>query len=1627
MEAKVCLFMQGFLLQGSLWPINVNPVQAHLGLSSTVISKVASNAKVAASRKPRTLLPSTSNCKMASSSGATTNRPGKNLKAFVPAKRPIAARPSPGGVFTQFVMSKVGALQQKIPGVSTPQPLTGPQKFSIRPSPVMVVTPVVSSEPVQVCSPVTAAVTTTTPQVFLENVTAVTPMTTISDVGTKETTYSSGATTAGVVEVSETNTSTPITPTQSTATVNLIKTTGITTPVASVAFPKSLVASPPTITLPVASTASTSIVVVTTAASSSMVTTPTSSLGSVPIILSGIDGSPPVSQRPENAPQIPVATPQVSPNTVKRTGPRLLLIPVQQGSPTLRPVPNTQLQGHRMVLQPVRSPSGMNLFRHPNGQIVQLLPLHQLRGSNTQPNLQPVMFRNPGSVMGIRLPTPSKPSETPPSSASSSAFSVMNPVIQAVGSSPAVNVITQAPSLLSSGPSFVSQSGTLTLRISPPEPQSFASKAGSETKITYSSGGQPVGTASLIPLQSGSFALLQLPGQKPVPSSILQHVASLQMKRESQSADQKDETSFLKREQQDTKKTLQSEGEAIDSEANIIKQNSGAAASEEILHDSLGDGGDHLDEESLTEEGPITVKPSQPSCITASHIVGEDYKDDEEYGVRNENSSKEKRTLLEVKTISKKASNVTVQSVNSVQLKKLGDVKVEQQKGLENPEKKSNEFPIISKEDSKIELSGNKVVEQQSIPQPEGKEKGCGDSLEKDDIRERWRKHPKGPLTQKCVGTSQECKKEADEQLIKEIKTCQENSDMFQQEGIPDLLGKSGTTENVRVLKTECDSWSRISSPTAFSIVPRRATKGSRGEGHFQGHLLLSEQIQPKQETKGGRSSADLTLLDLEDEDEEDENEKTDDSIDEIVDVVSDYQSEEVDDVEKNNCVEYIEDDEEQVDIETVEDLSEEINVAHMKTTAAQTQTFKQPCRTHISTDEKAAERSRKAPPVPLKLKPDYWSEKLQKEAEAFAYYRRTHTANERRRRGEMRDLFEKLKITLGLLHSSKVSKSLILTRAFSEIQGLTDQADKLIGQKNLLTRKRNILIRKVSSLSGKTEEVVLKKLEYIYAKQQALEAQKRKKKMGSDEFEVSPRTSKQQEGSSASSVDLGQMFINNRKGKPLILSRKRDQATENTSPSNTPHTSANIVMTPQGQLLTLKGPLFSGPVVTVSPLLESDLKPQVATSAMAQSENDDLFMMPRIVNVTSLATEGGLVDMGGSKYSHEVPDGKPSDHLKSTIRNDDNSFEDSGRISSRSNHRDGRMALGPTPVFLANKDSGFPQIVDVSSMQEAQEFLPKKISGEVRGIQYKWKECESRREKPKPKESTFHKLKMKDLKDSSIEMELRKVASAIEEAALDPSELLTNMEDEDDTDETLTSLLNEIAFLNQQLNDDSVSLAELPSSMDTEFTGDARRAFISKLPSGNRATFQVGHLGSGLKELPDVQRENDSVSPLLLHLEDDDFSETEKQLAEPASEPDVLKIVIDSEIKDSLLSHRKASDGGKSTSGIPAEPESVSSPPILHMKAGVENSSTDTLWRPMPKLAPLGLKVANPSSDADGQSLKVMPCLAPVAAKVGSVGHKMNLIGNDQECRESKVMPTLAPVVAKLGNSGASPSSAGK
>ncbi|NXG02950.1 MGAP protein, partial [Sakesphorus luctuosus] len=246
-------------------------------------------------------------------------------------------------------------------------------------------------------------------------------------------------------------------------------------------------------------------------------------------------------------------------------------------------------------------------------------------------------------------------------------------------------------------------------------------------------------------------------------------------------------------------------------------------------------------------------------------------------------------------------------------------------------------------------------------------------------------------------------------------------------------------------------------------------------------------------------------------------------------------------------------------------------------------------------------------------------------QAEAFAHYRQTHTANERRRRNEMRGLFDKLKKVLGLQNLPKVSKCYILKQAFEEIQGLTDQADKFIGQKCLLTRKRDGLIRKVSTLSGKTEEVVLKKLEYIYAKQKAIEAQK-KKKEPEPEKSAATSTASAQQGSSAPHREPTQIAMTNRRGKPLILARRGVRATEDSSASLTLG-AASVAMTPQGQVLTLKSPLVPGQVAAVpSTLLQAELKPRaVGTATAAQPESEDSFMMPKIVNVTSLAAEASM------------------------------------------------------------------------------------------------------------------------------------------------------------------------------------------------------------------------------------------------------------------------------------------------------------------------------------------------------------------------------------------------------------------
>eukprot|EP00076_Gallus_gallus_P021552 XP_015142619.1 MAX gene-associated protein isoform X8 [Gallus gallus] len=1657
----------------------LRPTVLDISTLSTVISKVASSA----SGTPSVQVPTTSAPKTTSSISTTSNPSVTTLKALIPPLRQIAARPSPGGVFTKFVMNKVGALQQKIPSVSTCQPLSGPQKFSINPTPIMVVTPVVPSSLSPAHCTVSPGVTTatTTFPVTVES-TSVAPSTVSAPSQTRANEPASSPPAITVTGASATpgiNTSTTSSPATPTATVNVTKATVIAAPVPTLSLPTVVTA--PTITCPVITT-SPSTVVLTTAVATSVVTTPASSVSSVPIILSGVKSAPSLAPKREDAtPQAQALNktpPKISPGAEKRVGPRLLLIPVPQTSPALRPLNNVQLpQKQRMILQPLRSPGGVNLFRHPNGQIIQLVPLQHFRAPGAQPNAQPnvqqpVMFRNPGSVVGIRLPAPAKHPEPPVSSASSVSSSVSstppvtNATVQTAGpkSSSVSTPATQASSVSPSVTSYVSQAGTLTLKISPPAASNVTNQTATESKITGNSGVLPASNANVVPLQSGSFALLQLPGQKTVPNSILHHFASLQMKKDSKKISQKDDSGAAQ--QMETGKNLHSEEtEVAQSEASVsggkqeekevsVNQpnNVEESVSGTVTPVKNSTALEALEQESKVlqgsgDDGPSLQNDVSTDVISSDHsYISEKPSDEENEAVTEEKedsvcSENVGAVSTNSETVCESLDHSLVAPLNDAHPQSLKDQETAQLKnhgkeGIhaeweDKPAKEQEgEVQAHMKENNKV---GSRQSQKQQDTQLENKKEQTGTELPQN--KKEFQDGPVQPEVEK-----KECKASAEAESLREKKTSK--SEISSAEEQHNALGdkqvvsteegktnvamqedsknkEQGAVDSQEEIKTVEDtvihansSWSKISS-----IAPASENKSetdNKADRSDKSVFMVTEQKaqESRHHKKNSMPNTDTTdYMEEEEDDDDDEDEKTDDSADEMLDGASDFSSEEEIDVEKVN------------------------------------------------------------PPV--------WSRRQKSEEEAFAHYRQTHTANERRRRNEMRDLFEKLKRALGLHSLPKVSKCYILKQALDEIQGLTDQADKLTGQKCILARKQDTLIRKVSILSGKTEEVVLKKLEYMYAKQKAVEAQKKKKNVQPTESVVTSPASTHQEASSALPRDLSKVPMTSRRGKPLILARKGSHATENTSSSLT-LTAASLVMTPQGQVLTLKSPLVPGQVAAVpSTLLQAELKPRAVSNTMtaqpgiasvmiqlpgsavpvqvkgilansaipitlstvagnpapsavvpapeSHSESEDSFMMPKIVNVTSLAAEESLSLNPNRNKNSNTSAASAQASEKSLVmplesrKSDSILLEEKNKPCPGDSDGEGRSTAGSAKGFFENKD-GFAQLQNVSCAKEPPESFGKKLCiGELVGSQARKKDGDHGGERLKTKELPFRKLQ---IKDSRIEMELRKVASAMEEAELDAGELLSSIEESDDTDETLTSLLNEIAFLNQQLNDDASGMSELPSALSSDFShgdAEARRGTAGDLTAADGSSFQFGHLGGAFKDLSEVPEGSGSLSPLLLHLEDDDLTEGDKNSGEPSSEADVLKIVIGAEMKDALPNLSVTSGGNGKTVANLAEATGVT-PPILQMKTNPEASNADTLWRPMPKLAPLGLKVASLPVDSEGQSAKVMPLLAPIVAKLAPAGGKASSV-TAQEGQDNKVMPALAPVGTKFSNSGTLPS----
>ncbi|XP_060118804.1 MAX gene-associated protein-like [Heteronotia binoei] len=1747
---------------GALHPANrlaayitgrLQPTVLDLSTLSTVVSKVPSNPKVGGS-EPQSVDVSTSNT---TKTQVFTSSSGARRYGHAPAQRHIAARPSVDSLPSQLIMNAVGALQQKIPGVKILQPLTGPQKFNIKSTPLF---------------PSTSAIT-----IAATDITVTSPPVTASS--HSEATCSSGTALANSGGKSENSYHTTASPTTTMATVTITKSTGIAAPIATVAFPKSVVA---TSTVPVSAAPLSSVL---TTASPATVTTPVSTADCVRTIPSGIQTSPLPNQKPDATPLSPVTSPpRLSPGAEKRMGPRLLLIPVHQGSPALRPPQNTPLaQGKRMILQPLRNPGGVNLYRHPNGQIIQLVPLHQLQPAGPQPNLPPVMFRNPGSVVGIQLPGPSKfqdasvcqstsvtsvtttatsvlsmnPSpplaslttETPlalavtptttatpmlpaphsslstfPTTGASSALSVLpateaSSVLPASSSTEATSMLlapptivdplmsptsssTGATSALLPSPSVnqtlqthksvpalpvsatqgtpvippvlvpLSQAGTLTLRISPSGLKSTASETGADSKIV----GQPSSTSSLVPLQTGSFSLLQFPGQKSASDSMVKQVGSFEVKNNSErdkfhAVHIEEKTSYTKAveaiESDITVSNIKMEendmpAKRTDSHSEGIICNRNVVALEVIERDA-----DNV--EKLSSGAPS----SQPDAVSSDHsYLGEKIKCDEiKLKIKKKQNLKHSEGTHDEVPYS--SENVSEDITN------LEGSNEEQTQSVKTQHFATNsggaEQTHLEMEEMFVDVQSQKPwgkhkIHMESREKLQKKTKSPLSQCEKKDLKALWRnRKPNGDnVTAVERGREEEkgkpkvnsAKTQNDTSRKKCVDSAQESlakRDADFQVNCSSSAPKTITTGFQEDGQTVKDSLSQISRPCSKTSTRSVSLENQNMDADQCVDKLVRCTKQSTVKTNHCRKDcADIIDITMDDTDND---EKTDDSADETVDDISGYRSEDVVNIETLNESESSEG-EDNVDIETVEELSEKINIARLKASAAHALLSKQ---LHIVHDHssKAVTKTPK--------QPELSSKKPKNEEEAFANYRQTHTANERRRRKEMRGLFEKLEATLGLHMVPKVSKCFILKQAFEEIQGLTDQADKLIGQKNLLIRKQEALIRKVSSLSGKTQEVVLKKLEYIYAKQKAVEAQKKQQQEAEPAKTAEPAAMAQSSAETSSSSlfrEMKQMSVSSKRTKPLILARKRSDAPgETTTPVTL--TNASLVMTAQGQVLSFKSSLMPGQIsalpstllqaefksevdsnsgpnqpgtasvmiqlpgstvpvqvkgilpnstvpITLSAVASSSASPVVETAPELTLDNEDSFLMPRIVNVTSLATEEDKhLNVDVNENPHIATDASSQASEPSLPVAPQETINTQSVEKAEASCGNGGETPETTEHFLRKKEIVFPQIVNVSSLKESPEtFATKLCIEQLAQSQAEEKQTNRGEGRQQSKDSLFQELQVKEAKTLGIEMELQKVASAIQEAAPDSSDIM-DIEDNDDTDETLTSLLNEIAFLNQQLNDDASEVSELPNSLSSCFSpGDIESHRESAAADGS--PFQFGPLGGSFKDFSIAGESNNSITPLLLHLDDDELRNVNRNSRELSSESDALKIMLNSEAKhsDPSLSAVSVGESGKHMEPLPAKPTHVS-PPVLQMKTNLEAGNTDASWRPMPKLAPLGLKAANFSLESEGQNTKVMPVLAPVASKASSTEIKTARPVTSPS-QDNKTRPTLAPVATK-------------
>ncbi|KAL8169438.1 UNVERIFIED_CONTAM: hypothetical protein K2H54_049182 [Gekko kuhli] len=563
-----------------------------------------------------------------------------------------------------------------------------------------------------------------------------------------------------------------------------------------------------------------------------------------------------------------------------------------------------------------------------------------------------MLLAPPTTVDPLMSPTPCS-TETTSALLQSSAVSQTLHILKSVPAPP-VSATQGAPVSVP-----LLQAGTLTLRISPSGLKS------TETRADFKIVGQPSSTPNLIPLQTGSFALLQLPEQKSTSDSIVKQVGSLEVK----NTGEKDKFHTVTIEE---KTSYKQEVEAIESDSTVlnikIEENTFQAKgtdshSEEIKCDRKAATPEMIEKDAdIVEKISDGASDSQPDAVSSdSSYLHEKIKCDEiKLKVKKKQNVKHSEdTLDEVsynsENVSEECSQTTFLAHNSLQ-KLMDATHLESSNEEQTQSAKTQSFATNSrgakqthfeKEEMFVNVQSQKPGEKYKVHDSreklQKKTKSPLSQCENKDLKVLWRnrkpngdsvtavekgrEEEKGKPKVSCAKTQNNASKNkyvdnAQESLAKRDANFQMNTSAHE-------TITAGFQEDDQTVKDSLSQISRPCSKTSTQPVPLE-NQNMGADEHTEKFVRCTKQntVKTNHCRKDYADIIDITVDDME------EDEKTDDSADETVDEISSYRSEDAVNIETLNESESSEG-EENVDIETVEELSEKINIARLKASAA--------------------------------------------------------------------------------------------------------------------------------------------------------------------------------------------------------------------------------------------------------------------------------------------------------------------------------------------------------------------------------------------------------------------------------------------------------------------------------------------------------------------------------------------------------------------------------------------------------------------------------------------------------------------------------------------------------------------